>query len=124
MLHDLARRIGAGLAAAILIGIGTGTTLVAIAFAVYAGLKPFVGPAGASGLTALAAAALTGLSAVLLLNMTKASKGQPMRHEPLHLHRGLLAELGTLALRIVVDLAAGRRAKREQKTRQAKHRRR
>ena len=122
MLQDLARRIGAGLAAAILIGIGMGTTLVAVAFAVYAGLKPFVGPAGASGLTALAAAALTGMGAVILLGVAKPKKHPVASRQPLHL--GLLAELGTLALGVVADLAAGRRAKREQKAYNAKHRRR
>ena len=125
MLQDLARRIGAGIAAALLIGIGAGTTLVAIAFAIYAGLKPLVGPAGASGLTALAAAALTGVGAVILLKMVKPKKrlqNHAAQHEPLH--RGFIAEIGTLALGIVADLAAGRRAKRQQKAREAKHRRR
>ena len=67
MLQILARRIGLGIAAAILVGIGAGATLVAIAFAVYAGLKPYVGAAGASGITALVAAAVTSLGAVVLL---------------------------------------------------------
>ena len=122
MLQDLMRRIGLGLAAAILVGIGAGATLVALAFAIYAGLKSYVGPAGASGLTALAAAALTGVGAVVLLQMMKPSKKAPAHHEPLH--PGLLGELGVLTLGIVGDLAAGRRAKREQKAREAKHRRR
>ena len=123
MLQDIARRIGLGIVAAILIGVGAGTTLVAIAFALYAALKPLVGPAGASGLTALAAAALTGLGGVILLGMIKAPKAaaHPQR-EPLH--RGMLAELGVLALGIVGDLAAGRRAKREQKAHEARHSRR
>ena len=123
MLGDLARRIGVGIAGAILLGMGAGTTLVALAFAIYAGLKPYVGPAGASGLTALAAAALTALSGVVLLAMIK----RPAPAKPDHkapLHRGLLAEVGVLALGILGDLAAGRRAKREQKAREAKHGRR
>ena len=84
MLQDLARRIGLGITAAILVGIGAGTTLVSVAFAIYAGLKPYVGAAGASGLTALAAAGLTGLCAVVLLGMTK----KPGKVAPARRHVG------------------------------------
>ena len=123
MFQDLARRIGIGIAAAILVGIGAGTTLVAVAFAIYAGLKPYVGAAGASGLTALAAAALTGLCAVALTaSMKKPHRAAPANHNPLP--RGALAEIGTLALGLLADLAAGRRAKREQKAHDAKRSRR
>ena len=123
MLQDLIRRIGVGIAAAILIGVGAGATLVAVAFAIYAGLKPYVGAAGASGLTALAAAALTGLCGVVLLGMLKKpGKVEPARHNPIH--QGALAEGGMLALCLLADMAAGRRAKREQKAHDAKHRRR
>ena len=123
MLQDLIRRIGVGIAAAILVGIGAGTTLVAVAFAIYAGLKPYVGAAGASGLTALAAAALTGLCAVVLLGMIKTpNKVAPAHHNPMP--SGALAEGGMLALGLLADMAAGRRAKREQKAHDAKHRRR
>ena len=121
MLQDLARRIGLGIAAAILIGTGAGTTFVAVAFAIYAALKPLVGPSGASGLTALVAAALTGMGGAVLLGLIKAPAAVAhARKQPLH--RGVVAELGVLALGILGDIAAGHRAKREQKTREAKHR--
>ena len=123
MLQDLARRIGIGIAAAILVGIGAGTTLVAVAFAIYAGLKPYVGPAGASGLTALVVAVLTGICAVVLLGMLKKpGKTAPARQD--QQSRGALAEGGMLALSLLAEMAAGRRAKREQKAHDAKHRRR
>ena len=120
MLQDLARRIGNGIAAAILIGIGAGTTLVAIAFAIHAGLKPYVGAAGASGITALAAAALTGLGAVVLLGQLK-TPHPAARAQHNFLPHGALAELGALVLGLLADLAPGRRAKREQQARDAKH---
>lgn len=123
MLQDLARRIGVGIAAAILLGIGAGTTLVALAFAVYAGLKSYVGAAGASGLTALAAAALTGLCAVVLLGiLKKPGQAAPAHHNPVR--SGALVEGGIFALGLLADMAAGRRAKREQKAHDATHRRR
>lgn len=123
MLQDLARRVGLGIAGAILLGIGAGATLVAVTFAIYAALKPYVGAAGASGLTALAAAALTATCGLILLAIIKSPKtGRRHPREPLH--RGLLPELGVLALGIIGDLAAGSRAKREQKARETKHRRR
>ena len=120
MLQDLARRIGIGIAAAILIGIGAGTTLVAVAFAIYAGLKPYVGAPGASVITAMAAAALTSLGDVVLLSQLK-TPHPAARAQYNFLPHGALVDLGALALGLLADLAAGRRAKRKQQARDAKH---
>ncbi len=56
---------------------GAGALMVAIAFALYALLKDYVGPAGASALTALLLAILIGVVAVVALGQ---AKGKPKAH--------------------------------------------
>lgn len=130
MLKDLGRRLGAGLVAAVMIAFAAGITLVAAAFAAYAGLKTVVSPAAASALTALIFAAVAALIAVLAPKMISRSAGETSNRQA-HPHRSLdpaltrtVAEAGAAALGVAADLALSHRLKRQQKAREAKHHRR
>jgi hypothetical protein len=65
------------LAAATALAVSAGVCVVALAFALYALVKPFVGPAGAAAIVAGAAAILIGVIGVVLANM-----GRPRRKKP------------------------------------------
>ena len=125
MLKDLARRLSAGLVAAMMIAVAAGIFLVAAAFALYAGMKLIVSPAAASAVTALAFAVIAGLIAVLAPRLIKgraaptAPKG---RLNPDTLRTA--SEVGVAVLGIVGDMALSRRLKRREHARDKKHRRR
>ncbi len=124
MLGDLARRLGAGLVAAVMIAVAAGIVLVAAAFAVYAALKLAVSPAAASALTALVFAVVTGLLALLGPRLAGAGpKRAPATHrDPAALRTA--SEVAVAVLGIVGDMALSRRLKRQEKARNTKHRRR
>lgn len=127
MLNDLAKRLGAGLVSAVMIAVAAGITLVAAAFAAYAGFKTMVGPAAASALTALVFAAVAGLVAVLAPKVMGA-KPKPHAHPA---HRPVdpetwrtISQVGAAILGLVGDIALSRRLKRQQKAKHAKSHRR
>lgn len=131
MLKDLGRRLGAGLVAAVMIAVAAGITLVAAAFGAYAGLKMVVTPAAASALTALIFAVVAGLVAVLAPRAI-AGKPKPQRaasheHALARIDPALLrtaGEVGVALLGVVADMALSHRLKRQEKARDAKHRKR
>ena len=127
MFRDLARRLGAGLVAAVMIAVAAGIILVAAAFAVYAGMKLIVSPAAASATTALVFAVLAGLIAVVAprLIMGKPAPAQPTHKaslDPATLRTA--SELGVAVLGVLGDMALSRRLKRQEQARKNKHRRR
>jgi hypothetical protein len=67
--------------------------VVALAFALHAAVAPYVGPAWASAIVALAAAALIGVLAAVLFSAGKGPKKSRKGHEP----RDLTARLFELA---------------------------
>lgn len=64
---------GAGLALA-------GTAVVALAFALYAALKPLVTPAGASACVALACALVAGVGFLVFVGRSKGKSGKADKH--------------------------------------------
>ena len=123
MLKHLGRRLSAGLVAAVMTAVAAGVTLVAAAFAAYAGLKLVVSPAAASALTALAFAAIVGLIAVVapkvLAGGEKTDHPAEPRHKPLDPALMKTAgEVGVAVLGMVADLALSHRLKRQQKARE------
>ena len=116
MFKDLAKRAGAGVAAAILLGVAAGTTFVAAAFAVYAGFKMVVTPAAASALTALIAAVLTGLIALIASKIAGGEKNKD-RHE--HHHDGFgvgsAVQIGGFVVPVLLEFMKGRREKQAHK---------
>ena len=127
MLKDLVRRLTAGLVAAALMAVTAGVTVVAAAFGAYAGLKGLVGPAAASGLTALLFAALLGVIAVTAPALVrgrqadKAAHDVHRRHDPATLRTA--SQAGTALLGLLAEFAQGRRLRRQDKARAAKRRR-
>ena len=122
MLKNLGRRLSAGLVAAVMAAVAAGITLVAAAFAAYAGLKMVVSPASASALTALVFAAVAGLVAVIapkaIAGDTKAPHPAEPRHKALDpAMMGAVGEVGVAVLGVVADLALSHRLKRQQKAR-------
>ena len=71
------RRILLALAAAMALAVSAGVCVVALAFALYALVKPFVGPAGGAAIVAAAAAILIAVIAGVLGAM-----GKPRRKKP------------------------------------------
>jgi hypothetical protein len=65
------RRIVLALTAAAMLAAAGGVVVVALAFALYALVKPYVGPAGASGIVAGAASLFIGLGAAILYLSTR-----------------------------------------------------
>ena len=125
MLKDLARRLGAGLVAAVMMAVAAGIVLVAAAFALYAAMKLLVSPAAASAVTALAFAVIAGVIAVLAPRLIKgkATPAAPKtRIDPDALRTA--SEVGVAVLGIVGDMAFSRRLKRQELARDKKHRRR
>ncbi len=123
MLRDLARRLGAGLVAAVATAVAAGIVLVAAAFAAYAGLKTVVSPAAASALTALAFAMIVALIAVIAPRLIRGKPEPARKAADSDALRGA-AELGVAALSVIGDLAQSRRLKRQDRARNRKHRRR
>ena len=126
MLLDLARRLGAGLIAAIMIAVAAGIVLVAAAFAAYAALKTVVSPAAASALTAAAFAVVAGLIAVLAPRMiTRKSATAPVRTARLDPDTLRTAtEISAAVLGVVGNMVLNRRAKRAEQARDQKRSRR
>ena len=124
MLKDLARRLGAGLVAAIMTAVAAGIVLVAAAFATYAALKLAVSPAAASALTALTFAVVAGLIAVLAPKVIrgKPTPGRKVQVDPDTMRTA--AEVGIAVLGIIGDMALTRRLKRQDKARNHKRSRR
>ena len=131
MLKDLGRRASAGLVAAVLVAVAAGITLVAAAFAAYAGLKLVVSPAAASALTALAFAGVAGLIAVVAPKVVggggkttphpAAARGKPL--DPALMRTA--GEVGVAVLGVLAELAFSHRLKRQHKAREDKrHKRR
>lgn len=71
------RLLAAALAAGAALGLA-GSTVVALSFALYALLKPYITPAGASAGVALVCVIVAGIS---FLVMTRRAKGGAVRHE-------------------------------------------
>ena len=71
------RRILFFLAGAAALSVSAGVIVVALAYALYALVKPFVGPAGASAIVAGAAALLIGLIGLVLSLMARPPKKKP-----------------------------------------------
>ena len=125
MLKDLARRLIAGLVAAVMIAVAAGVVLVAAAFALYAGMKLVVSTGAASAVTALAFAVIAGLIAGLAPRLIKgkATAAAPkVRIDSDALRTA--SEVGVAVLGIIGDMALGRRLKRQELARDKKHRRR
>ena len=124
MLKDLAKRLGAGLIAAVMMAVAAGIVLVAAAFAVYATMKLVVSPAAAAAFTALVFAVVAGLIAVVAPGLLrgKPAPAQPGTIDPATMRTA--AELGAAALGIIGDMALSRRLKRQEQARKTKHRRR
>ena len=116
MFKDLAKRAGAGVAAAILLGIAAGTTFVAAAFAIYAGFKMVVTPAAASALTALIAVIVTGLIAFIASKIAGGGDRKD-RHEHHHESFGLgsAVQIGSFVVPILLEFMKGRREKQTRK---------
>lgn len=70
------RRVLLLLAAAATLAVSAGVCVVALAFALYALVKPYVGQAGAAGVVALAAAILIGLVGAVLASQGRARKAK------------------------------------------------
>jgi hypothetical protein len=77
------RRLILALAAASALAASAGVCVVALAFALYALVKPAVGPAGASGIVAAAAAALIGLGGLVLLLLSRPKRAPKRVKAPL-----------------------------------------
>jgi membrane associated rhomboid family serine protease len=71
------RRLLYFLTGAAALSVSAGVVVVALAYALYALVKPAVGPAGASGIVAGAAAVLIGLIGLVLTNMARPPKKKP-----------------------------------------------
>ena len=124
MLKDLAKRLGAGLTAAVMIAVAAGIVLVAAAFAVYAAMKLVVSPPAASAVTALVFAVVAGLIAVAAPRFVR-GKPTPAQRTPVDpAAMRTAAEVGVAVLGILSDMALSRRLKRQEKARNTKHRRR
>ena len=124
MLKDLARRLGAGLVAAVLIAVATGSVLVAAAFAIYAAMKLVVSPAAASAVTALVFAVVAGLIAVIAPRVVRGKSVPSSKPHPDPKSLRTASEVGVALLGIVADMAQSRRLKRQEQARITKHRRR
>ncbi|HEV7158508.1 MAG TPA: hypothetical protein VGN38_09155 [Caulobacteraceae bacterium] len=74
MIGYLLRRIGLGLAAAAIAATSAAVIVVALAFALYAWVRPVVGPAGAGAVVAGAAALLLILAALSLVMLARGGK--------------------------------------------------
>ena len=125
MRKDLARRLGAGLVAAVMMAFAAGIVLVAAAFALYAAMKLVVSPAAASGVTALVFAVIAGLIAALAPRLITGKAAAPVHKaklDPAMLRTA--SELGVAILSIVGDMALSRRLKRQEQARDKKQRRR
>ena len=124
MLKDLARRLGAGVVAAVMIAVAAGIVLVAAAFAVYAAMKMVVSPAAASAVTALAFAVMAGLIAVVAPRLIRGKPAPAAKARPDTAALRPAAEAGVAVLGIIGDMALSRRLKRQEKARNIKYRRR
>ena len=125
MLGDLARRLGAGLVAAVMMAVAAGIALVATSFALYALFCLFASPAVASALTAGIFAAITALIAYFapkLINPGAETHRRAQRPDAATMR--LFAELGLAALGVVADLGLQKRWKGRQTRRDVKRSRR
>ena len=120
MLKDLARRLGAGLVAAVMMAVAAGVVLVAAAFAVYAGMERLVSPAAAAAVTALVFAAVAALIAFFAPRLIK---GGPARAQPAHKPPvdpatiRTVSEIGMAVLGVLGDVALSRRRRRRAQAR-------
>lgn len=79
MISYLLRRVGLGLAAASIAATSAAVIVVALAFALFALVRPALGPAGAAAVVAGAAAVLLVLAA---LSLAMVGRGKPPRIVP------------------------------------------
>lgn len=75
------RRLLLLLASLSALSVSAGVFVVALAYALFALAKPYVGAAGAAGVVALAAALFIGLIGLVLANLGKAPKRKPATSE-------------------------------------------
>jgi hypothetical protein len=71
------RRLLLLLASLTALAVSAGVFVIALAYALFALVKPYVGPAGAAGVVAVAAALFIGLIGLVLANLGKAPKRKP-----------------------------------------------
>jgi hypothetical protein len=71
------RRLLFMLAGAMALAVSAGVFVIALAYALFALARPYVGPAGAAGLVAAAAAILIGLVGLLLVAAARPPKRKP-----------------------------------------------
>ncbi len=78
MIGFILRRIALALAAASMLAAAAGVLVVALAFSLYALLKPWFGQAGAAAAVAGAAALLIALGAAIMLLMSRPSRSKKL----------------------------------------------
>lgn len=114
MISELMRKLGAGAAAVILAAFAGGIMFIALAYALFALLERFIGPAGAGAITAVVFAVVTAGLAFMVPKVapkkTEVVEARP-KLDPNTLRLG--TEMGVALLGIVGDLAFNHRQKRE-----------
>lgn len=114
MISDLMRKLGAGAAAVILAAFAGGIAFIALAYALFALLERFIGPAGAGAITAVVFALVTAALALLVPKVApkkaEVVEARP-KLDPNTLRLG--TEMGVALLGIIGDLAFSHRQKRE-----------
>ena len=128
-LRTIIKEATSALIAAVLLAATAGIAAVAAGFAIYAGIKPNLGPAAAAGLTALAFAALLAALVFSLPGMIRGAKTRA-HNRPQNGVRSvdpatgkMLMEAGAATLAIVADFIFSHRQKRREKKREQRRRR-